>query len=905
MESESNPRTATPTVLKGVVAFVEVRSSNDNRSAAIAHELSQLGAKVEPTFSDEVTHVVYKEGLKRTWNRATKRGVPMVSVSWIDSCKQHMMRMPESSFPALLPEESNSPLVRINYTSRWKKMRSMQPCDFEEEVARSAERGEKKRKRVLMANRFKLSEEATPNSSPVPILAMETQPRSLFGASSQFGSPVPDTPPSMKERLERMRREQMNVLRDEFSVQTPKVFNEMPLQKRLFERLASDFTSTGTSSDEEQQHASDIVKKLIHRLDSDDGGNTSREGLSFKPLISGCTLNLQKNLSGVNDSPNTSTIKQNHRRSLRKSSGKAMLTADISACGEPMEEDPIKKPKAQQHDKRKLVSHSPPLALSPKDINICTTKETVPQVCSSSQKSHSDKSFGQDTVLDLVDNAANKASIERECENSGLQSKQRRRSCRNLLKSKHCPGIKSFDRDDIGPKLTKDNVDVPSSESLKKKRNLYTEPVLDASLPKPSQSKRVNGDIASKVSDLAFLFGTSENDSPLPSKTVSNRRKKKSSASNNKRHYAFSERKSICDQSSNESSSNEALSNSMSIMYGNDTLSSSEKRFNTSRRSIHEFRLSEKPLKRTQNGKISEKSKLDQIKESEPALKTPEAGGYQAAANGLAKSRAGNSKRTRDSGSSCDSVEANSSKKQKLFSSDGEDRFSSPQQLRNVQPRLRHARSLVMEPALVSTAGVHYSLVVTSLHRDEQELVYSVLKKLGVFRLTNTVDWSSTHIVCGEPRRTLNLLKAIAQGCWILSKEWVFKSLEAGTWLAEENFEMYKELPVVKKSRLARQTAGDDFRLDLFSDVGPIFVAGGCKPPRKELVHLIQLCRGKVTGAQSKASLCIGETSDSDQTIIKPTWILDSIMKLECLPVEDYIVPAQKPLFQRESSPEF
>ena len=70
--------------IAGVVAFVEVRSSNDNRSAAIAHELSQLGAKVETTFSDEVTHVVYKEGLKRTWNRATKRGVPMVSVSWID-----------------------------------------------------------------------------------------------------------------------------------------------------------------------------------------------------------------------------------------------------------------------------------------------------------------------------------------------------------------------------------------------------------------------------------------------------------------------------------------------------------------------------------------------------------------------------------------------------------------------------------------------------------------------------------------------------------------------------------------------------------------------------------------------------------------------------------------------------
>ena len=55
----------------------------------------------------------------------------------------------------------------------------------------------------------------------------------------------------------------------------------------------------------------------------------------------------------------------------------------------------------------------------------------------------------------------------------------------------------------------------------------------------------------------------------------------------------------------------------------------------------------------------------------------------------------------------------------------------------------------------------------------EQELVYTVLKKLGGFCLTNTVELTSTHIVCGEPRRTLNLLKAISRGCWVLSKEWV------------------------------------------------------------------------------------------------------------------------------------
>ncbi|CAG5135109.1 unnamed protein product, partial [Candidula unifasciata] len=161
-----------------VVAYVEVRTGNDNRSAAIAQELRYLGAQVEPTFTDAVTHVVFKEGLKRTWNKAMKKKVHLVSVSWIDSCKQNQMQMPEKEFAAVMPEEISSPFPRINQPVRWKKMKSMQPCDFDEELARSAERGEKKRRR-LMGNKFVLNEEVTPTtSSPIPVLAFETQARS-------------------------------------------------------------------------------------------------------------------------------------------------------------------------------------------------------------------------------------------------------------------------------------------------------------------------------------------------------------------------------------------------------------------------------------------------------------------------------------------------------------------------------------------------------------------------------------------------------------------------------------------------------------------------------------------------------------------------------------------------------
>jgi microcephalin len=48
----------------------------------------------------------------------------------------------------------------------------------------------------------------------------------------------------------------------------------------------------------------------------------------------------------------------------------------------------------------------------------------------------------------------------------------------------------------------------------------------------------------------------------------------------------------------------------------------------------------------------------------------------------------------------------------------------------------------------------------------------------------------TTHVVCGAPRRTINVLYAIANGCWLISTEWVLQSLSAGGWLDEENYEI-------------------------------------------------------------------------------------------------------------------
>lgn len=68
----------------GVVAYAEVRSTNDNRSKAICDVLLELGATVVKKFTNEVTHVIFKEGTKRTKTKAQKKGVHLVSVLWVD-----------------------------------------------------------------------------------------------------------------------------------------------------------------------------------------------------------------------------------------------------------------------------------------------------------------------------------------------------------------------------------------------------------------------------------------------------------------------------------------------------------------------------------------------------------------------------------------------------------------------------------------------------------------------------------------------------------------------------------------------------------------------------------------------------------------------------------------------------
>ncbi|KAF5401884.1 hypothetical protein PHET_04925 [Paragonimus heterotremus] len=65
--------------LKGVVAYIDVKSSFGNPALAISSHLQALGAKVIHTLSPSVTHVIFRNGSEVTKQWASRRGVYLIA----------------------------------------------------------------------------------------------------------------------------------------------------------------------------------------------------------------------------------------------------------------------------------------------------------------------------------------------------------------------------------------------------------------------------------------------------------------------------------------------------------------------------------------------------------------------------------------------------------------------------------------------------------------------------------------------------------------------------------------------------------------------------------------------------------------------------------------------------------
>ncbi|XP_053674273.1 mediator of DNA damage checkpoint protein 1-like [Anopheles nili] len=178
-------------------------------------------------------------------------------------------------------------------------------------------------------------------------------------------------------------------------------------------------------------------------------------------------------------------------------------------------------------------------------------------------------------------------------------------------------------------------------------------------------------------------------------------------------------------------------------------------------------------------------------------------------------------------------------------------------------------------------------LATTNLHSEQNAFVQEAIASLNGFLVEPNVTDNTTHLVTLETRRTINLLRALIRGLWIVRYEWIVDSYRAGCWLPEESFELRDFSVAVQINRSERQAFGSCYRNELFGDYGPFWVSPGCTVPELQLRELVLLCRGKITRNRTQARFIVVEPNDpalddvdgapNEQLYVTPLWILDSI----------------------------
>ncbi|KAI7876329.1 hypothetical protein K492DRAFT_210426 [Lichtheimia hyalospora FSU 10163] len=99
---KTTPASPTPDhsqLLKGVVACLDIRTEDgDDVSENFERALQSMGAKTRRTFSDSVTHLVYKNGSNATLRKALSKKIHIVNLLWITRCKREGRRLEEKEF---------------------------------------------------------------------------------------------------------------------------------------------------------------------------------------------------------------------------------------------------------------------------------------------------------------------------------------------------------------------------------------------------------------------------------------------------------------------------------------------------------------------------------------------------------------------------------------------------------------------------------------------------------------------------------------------------------------------------------------------------------------------------------------------------------------------------------------
>ncbi|XP_070772522.1 microcephalin [Enoplosus armatus] len=823
-------------VLKDVVAYVDVWSSDKtaNYSKPFVQQLQEMGAQVSKTFNKQVTHVVFNNGHPATWRKAKKSDVRLVSVLWVGRCYDDGVHVDEELFPAL-NDESNPVLKN-------KKHRCMQPKDSPERTPENDRRMRKKLDKMMK------------DLAPKQPLVTDVSPIIIDEENGIVYSPALKRSDYMAQRLKDMKEKRENLSPTASQMvepssptgMKPSLGSTPTVFKLMYDQSDDDSSASvaepGYSPDKEEGRTQVDVTDHAHLA------QRQRKG-SEKPWLSPC-CDVPKWISSplkcpdFKDKEDEDEIRQkkSRRASVRKKPAEKHKSAGLfeSPCQDRRSDNSKDFHKEKRRSQIKSSSPSPHKSEKGKrKVKAAKSlSETFPDAVNSSSRLSSSSTLG-DAAVELSKVATPLQKMQQKT------PKRARPSLSALVQSftlsddsKGVASCSTVGHDDVfedyfSPVNSHQRSKRPVLPNLPVQRDIEIPFELD-SVPKKRKQRRSES---------------------IGSETISKKRRKVEESQSSKK----------CNQQSDASS---------------------------------------EPLSHPQQD----------VKESLPALDSPSANVTLVAkrrrqstlpftSTGTTASDAAKQRRASTSVQPTMSTEANTvSERQRnsdvnvlphtLGSRGSECTVAAglTESVSEGEENPNKQASLSLQKMVNKTKTMR-TLVMTSMPSEKQHTVGQVVKALGGFSIVDRVCESTTHVVSGGQRRTVNILLGIARGCWILSFEWILWCLEQRQWIPEEPYELSDQFPAAQICRLQRHLSAGEHQQDLFQSQPAMFVSQHSQPPTQNLVELIQLCGGTVCKSVRQAGICIGKYSGrrpEGSRILSEQWVLDSITYLKQLSYDNY-----------------
>jgi hypothetical protein len=122
--------------------------------------------------------------------------------------------------------------------------------------------------------------------------------------------------------------------------------------------------------------------------------------------------------------------------------------------------------------------------------------------------------------------------------------------------------------------------------------------------------------------------------------------------------------------------------------------------------------------------------------------------------------------------------------------------------------------TLIFEPYFGQNFKIVVIQAISKPNSFKFQSFFQIVKKLGNAKLEDKVTDKTTHLVTTENRRTMNLLRGIIQGCYIVKYQWLLESEKAGEWV-RENSHFLREVNDAAQVRLSHCIPHNYFNIQL------------------------------------------------------------------------------------------